>query len=372
MVRTGFVFDERYLWHDPGDAALVMAPGPFVEPYRHIENADAKRRLHNLLIASGLIDRLQRIKPRAATDEEILRVHTPAYLARIKRLSAEGGGEAGFNARFGAGGFEIAALAAGGVIAAVEAVLARTVRNAYALVRPPGHHAEADRGLGFCIFGNCAIAGRHALAAHGLERIAFVDWDVHAGNGTQAVFYDDPRALTISIHQERAFAAVTGDAEEIGEGAGKGYNLNVPLPAGCGDGAYRYAFERIVLPALHTYRPQLIIVPCGFDAGIFDPLARMMLHSDAFRALAQMVLCAADELCHGRLVLAHEGGYCPATVPFFGLAVIEALVGERTEVVDPFVAIHAKAPGQALQPHQRELIDRLAVQAERTRAACWH
>ncbi len=371
MARTGLIFDERYLWHDPGNAALVMQPGPYVEPYRHIENADVKRRLHNLLVVSGLLDQLASIAPRAATDEELLYVHTPEYLARIKRMSAEGGGEAGFNARFGAGGFEIAALAAGGVIRAVDAVLSGEVRNAYALVRPPGHHAEADRGLGFCIFANCAIAGHHVLAAHGLDRIAFVDWDVHAGNGTQAAFYRDRRALTISIHQERAFAAVTGDADEIGEGEGAGFNLNIPLPAGCGEGAYRHAFERIVLPALEAYRPQLIIVPCGFDAGMFDPLARMMLHSDAFRALAQMIVDSAERLCEGRLVLAHEGGYCPATVPFHGLAVIETLAGERTAVVDPLVAAHAKAPGQALQPHQREWIDRLAMQAERVRAEHW-
>jgi acetoin utilization deacetylase AcuC-like enzyme len=348
-----------------------MAPGPFVEPYRHIENPDPKRRFYNLLAVSGLLDRLVRIAPRRATDNELLRVHTPTHLDRVKTLSAGNGGDTGVNARIAAGGFEIAALSAGGAITAVEAVLDGTVRNAYVLTRPPGHHAEPDRGMGFCIFANGAIAARHALATQRVGRIAFVDWDVHHGNGTQRAFYDDPRVLTISIHQEQCFPPDQGGIEEIGVGPGTGYNLNIPLPPGCGEGAYRRVFERIVLPALNAFAPDLIFVISGYDAGIFDPLGRMMLHAGAFRRLGEIIREASDSLCRGRLILLHEGGYCPATVPFFALAVLEELAGVHTGVVDPLYERHRIAAGQALQPHQSALIDTLAETAESIRATHW-
>ena len=356
-MTTGFVFHELYLWHDTGSAASWAPPGPFVQPEPHVENPETKRRLKNLLEVSGLADHLVEIKPRPATEAEVLRFHTPDYLDRIKRLSAAGGGEAGRDTPFGPGGYEIALLAAGGVICAVDAVLDGTVDNVYALVRPPGHHAEAGEGIGFCIFGNVAIAALHARAARGIERIATVDWDVHFGNGTQSAFYGDAGVLTISIHQE----CPNGAMDETGEGAGVGCNLNVPLPAGSGDGAYRAVIDRVVAPALRRYRPELIIIPCGLDANMYDPLGRMMVTSEAYRVMTSSLMELAGELCGGHLVVAHEGGYSSAYVPYCGLAIIEALSGVRTAVEDPFHDSGTAALSNRVYPHQEDVIAAAAL-----------
>jgi acetoin utilization deacetylase AcuC-like enzyme len=350
--KTGFLFHERYLWHDTRAAAGFIPAGGMVEPDRHAENPDTKRRLRNLLEVSGLLDRLVALKPREASEDEVLRVHTRAHLERVKKLSAENGGDAGVLAPFGPGSYEIALLAAGGVIAAVDAVLERRVDNVYALVRPPGHHAEPDQGMGFCIFSNVAIAAKHAREARGLARVAVVDWDVHHGNGTEAAFYADPSVLTISVHQDNYFPAGRGKLEDVGEGAGRGYALNLPLPPGSGHGAYEAAFARVVAPALRRFRPELILVASGFDGGAMDPLGRMLATSATFRSLARTLLECARELCDGRLVLAHEGGYSTAHVPFCGLAVLEELSGIATGVEDPFLEFFMAIGGQELQPHQ--------------------
>jgi acetoin utilization deacetylase AcuC-like enzyme len=356
--RTGFVCHELYMWHNTGNYAGIMPYGNPVQPYEHAENPETKRRFRNLVEVSGLLEHLVSLAPRAATEEEILRFHTRAHLEKVRELSAGIGGDAGPFTPLGRGSFEIAMLSAGGVLAALEAILERRVDNAYALVRPPGHHALADMGMGFCLFGNAAIAGFHAFATYGLQRIAFVDWDVHHGNGTQSAFWEDPRALTISVHQDNCFPPDSGHVHERGAGAGEGFCINVPLPPGSGTGAYEAAWDRIVLPALRAYRPQLIIVPSGFDAGAYDPLGRMQMHGGGYRALTQRMVAVAAELCEGRLLLCHEGGYHAPTVPFYGLAVLEELCGRRSGVDDPFEPIMAGLGGQALQPHQAEAIER--------------
>ncbi len=360
-MATGFVYHELYMWHVTGQFAGVMPYGNGVEPYEHAENEGTKRRFRNLLEVSGLLKQLTAIEPRPVTDEEILRVHTRAHLDKLRSLKDELLCDPGMLTPMGRGSFEIIQLSAGGVIAAVDAVMSGQVRNAYALVRPPGHHAMPELAMGFCFVCNSAIAGRHAMTQHGLSRVAFVDWDVHHGNGTQAAFYDDPRGLTISIHQDRCFPPDSGHLDERGEGDGKGYNLNIPLPPGSGVGAYEYAFEQVVIPALHAYRPELIIVPSGFDAGGWDPLGRNMMTSEGFRTLTGMLMAAADTLCDGRLVMCHEGGYNGSTVPFFGLAVMEQLSGIRTPIADPFQPLLGGLGGQELQPHQQVAIDAAAA-----------
>lgn len=368
MTKTALVWNERYMWHNTGNAAGIMPCGIDVEPYQHVENPDTKRRIKNLLDATGLAKALVDIADRPATDEEILRVHTGEYLARLNALNASGG-DAGMFTPMGRGSLDIARLAAGGVLALVDAVIDGEVNNGYALVRPPGHHAVADQGMGFCLLCNGAIAGRHALERRGLSRIAYVDWDVHHGNGTQEAFWRDPRALTISVHQDRCFPPDSGDMEDIGAGEGEGFNLNLPLPAGCGVGAYLALFQRVVVPALEAYRPELIIVPCGFDAGVYDPLGRQMMTSAGYAELTRMIMAAADRLCNGRLVLCHEGGYNASTVPYHGLAVIETLSGVDSGMADPFAAIHAAIPGQALQPHQGAVIDSSEALLQQLRTA---
>jgi acetoin utilization deacetylase AcuC-like enzyme len=365
--RTGFVWHELYMWHDTGTYAGVLPSGHgILEPEENTENAATKRRFKNLLDVTGLTEQLAPIRPRRATHEELRRVHTADYIAAIERMSASGGGDARMDTPyghtpFGPGGFDIAALAAGGTIAAAEAILDGAVRNAYALVRPIGHHAEPDRGLGFCIFNNGAIAARHLMQARGVGRIAIVDWDVHHGNGAQRIFWTEREVLTISIHQDRVFPPGSGMLDEVGAGDGQGHNLNIPLPPGSGVGAYLAAFERVVVPALERFRPDFIIAPCGFDGGAFDVLGRMMLHSEGFRAITTMVMKAADRLCGGRLLLCHEGGYHKASVPFLGLAVIEALSGLSAGLEDPWMPVFAHLGQQELQPHQ----DALICQAER-------
>ena len=355
-MTTGFVFHELYLWHNTGNLAGVMPYGNPVEPYTHAESPDTKRRIRSLMEVTGLLAELEPIAPRAATEAELLRVHTPAHVAHIRALNDCLGVDAGVFTPMGRGSFDIALLAAGGVIEAVDAVLDGRVDNAYALVRPPGHHAMPELAMGFCIFGNAAIAGRHALAVRGLHRIVFVDFDVHHGNGTQSAFYSDPRALTISIHQDRCFPQNTGFMHENGDGAGLGFNINVPLPPGSGVGAYEAVFDRIVLPALEKFRPELIIAPTGFDVGAYDPLGRQMMTSAAYRALTLRLRAFAEDCCAGRLVMCHEGGYSAPTVPFFAHAVVEALAGIDVGLIDPFQAILGGLGQQELQPHQDALI----------------
>ena len=360
-MATGFLYHELYMWHVTGPFAGVMPYGNGVEPYEHAENESTKRRFRNLLEVSGLLKQLTQLEPRPATDEEILRVHTREHLEKLRSLKDELLVDPGMLTPMGRGSFEIMLLSAGGVLTAVDAVLDGTLNNAYALVRPPGHHALPDLAMGFCFFCNSAIAGRHALESRGLDRVAFVDWDVHHGNGTQAAFWDDPRGLTISIHQDNCFPPDSGHLTERGEGAGEGYNINIPLPPGSGVGAYESAFDRVVVPALQAYRPDLIIVPSGFDAGGWDPLGRNMMTSEGYRSLTAKMMAVADEVCGGRLVLCHEGGYNGSTVPFFGLAVMEQLSGIRTGTEDPFQPLLGGLGGQDLQPHQTAVIDQAAA-----------
>jgi acetoin utilization deacetylase AcuC-like enzyme len=365
-MGTGFLWHERYMWHNTGRASgpfLSDASGWLEPDWRHTENSDTKRRMRNLLDVSGLLDQLVRVDPRPATVEELTRFHTPAYVERIRALSAAGGGEGDDPTTVvGRGSYEVALLAAGGVIAAVDAVLDGVVDNIYALVRPAGHHALPEVAMGFCLFGNVAVAAHHARQVRGLERVAVVDWDVHHGNGTQAAFYDDPSVLTISVHQDNCFPPGSGLVEETGSGAGEGYNINVPLPPGSGDGAYLATFEQVVVPALERFGPELVIVASGFDPSAMDPLGRMMVSPDGFGRMAGLVKDAAERLCDGRLVLAHEGGYSAELVPFCGLAVMEVLSGIETEVRDSILQVFPAHMGQQeLQPHQAALIERVAA-----------
>ena len=361
LMVTGLAWDERCMWHDTGVYFGPHEGNMWVEPFEHPENAQSKRRIKNLLDASGLNDYLTTVDFRPASETDVLKVHTHEYFEDVRKISDAGGGNLARRlgaTRIGPGGLNLALLAAGGAIGAVKVVLDGIVNNAYALVRPPGHHAEPGEAMGFCVFSNAAMAAMYALEERGLDRVALVDWDVHHGNGTQAVFWQDPRALTISIHQDNCFPPGSGGVEQNGAGDGVGTVINIPLPPGSGEAAYLAAFDRVILPALSLYRPQLIIVPCGFDAGFHDPLGRMMLTSESFRKLAARIQSAAVELCDGKLVLTHEGGYAPHTVPFHCLAVLEQLSGTRTEVVDPYCHVAESEFSQNLLPHQEHAVAR--------------
>ncbi len=343
------------MWHDQGNNAGVL-PATFpVQPGRPYEAPETKRRLKNLLDACGMSDQLVNIPAQEATIQELLRTHSAEYLDRLQHLN-EVGGPAGMDAPVTPGSYDIARLAAGGCIAAVDAILDGRIANAYALVRPPGHHAEADTGKGFCLLNNGAIAAKHALEAGDVERVAIVDWDVHHGNGVQKIFWDDPAVLTISIHQELTFPPDSGGLDETGADSARGTNINIPLPPGSGWGAYEAAFQRVVIPAVRAFQPGLIIVASGYDAGFHDPLGRMLLHSGAFRHMTEMILEIANVCCDGRILVTHEGGYSEANVPFDALAVFEALSGIDSGVKDPFLDIFQPYPWQALQGHQEQVI----------------
>ena len=216
--------------------------------------------------------------------------------------------------------------------------------------------------MGFCLLANVALAAEAVRSRHQLERIAIVDWDVHHGNGTQAIFYERPDVLTVSVHQDRCFPFGYSGEDERGRGAGQGYNYNIPLLAGGGHDSYLYAFERIVVPVLDRYRPQLILVASGLDANAVDPLARMQLHSETFRDLTRMLMEVADRHSRGRLVAVHEGGYAEAYVPFCGHAIVEQLAGERLGVEDPILEpTRLQQPGERFNDFQRRLLDELAA-----------
>lgn len=361
-MKSGYVWHELYGWWDMGSGGLAPAdPRKGLQPLSHWAHPDTKRRLHELVAVSGMLDRLTRIEPRKVSEEELLRVHRHEHIDRIRRESdTPKGGDAGDgNSPFGAGGYEIARLSAGGAVALVDAVVTGEVDNGYAVINPPGHHARTDRGMGFCVFNNVAVAVKHAREALGVERVAVVDWDVHHGNGTQEIFWEDPNVLTISVHQERCFPTDTGFVEERGGGAGVGFAVNVPLAPGAGHHAYLYAMDEIVLPALYDFEPQLIVVASGFDASVHDPLARQMVTSHTFAELTRRMLDVAAKVCEGKLALMQEGGYSPHYVPFCGAAVISTLLGTEP-LPDPYLAVTAGARGFEMEPHQRVEIDSMA------------
>ncbi|MDX2277328.1 MAG: class II histone deacetylase [Hyphomonadaceae bacterium] len=356
MSKTGLVWEERFVWHDPGSLAVLFG-SPYIQYGEGVsESPESKRRIRNLLDVVGVADRLHRVRAREATREEICRCHDEAYVDRVASLSAGDGGLVGPAAWIGRGGFAHAALSAGGAITAVDAVLKGEVDNIYALVRPPGHHAGRAMGGGLCIFNNVAIAVRHAQATHNVKRVAIVDWDAHHGNGTQDIFWDDPSVLTISLHQKGAYPGSADSVTDIGAGAGAGYNINVPFPPGTGTGAYLQAFEEVVAPALTAFRPDLILVASGFDAGYMDFSARLMVHAEGFREMTRRVKAMADAHCKGRLVLCHEGGYSLHHAPFLGLAVLEELCGWRSGVEDPLKDFVMHWDGHDVQPHQAAVI----------------
>jgi len=362
-MATGWLWEERYAWHDAGiwNDIGTMTPKAYAQPERAFENPETKRRFRNLLDVTGVLDKLVPLRARAATDEEILRVHTPAHLAHVRALGATGG-DAGDGTAMGRFGDEIAALAAGGSIVAADAVLDGAVDNAYALVRPPGHHAEPERAMGFCVFSNIGIAIRHAQQARGAGRVAVVDWDVHHGNGTETVFLSDPSVLAISLHQDEHYPPGRGRVDVVGEGEARGTNLNIPLPPGGGIAAYGYAFERVVIPALRAFRPELIVVASGFDASSYDPLGRMDLDAGDFRQLTAALMEVAAEVCDGRLLMSHEGGYSSFYVPYCGLAVIEQMSGHTSDVDFSLVAPDGHRSGpRKLEQHEHDAVERAAA-----------
>jgi len=292
--RTGFVYHERFLDHKTG-------PG-------HPERPERLQSIVSHLGQVKLAPILEPIPIEPASEEWISKVHTPAHIRFVRERCLRGGLLDQGDTPVSKESYEVALLAAGGVIAAVEAVLIGSLDNAFCAVRPPGHHATRAESMGFCLFNNAAIGARFARAAHGLSRVAIIDWDVHHGNGTQEIFYEDKSVLYISTHQY-PFYPGTGSRTETGSGEGEGCTLNIPMNAGCGEKEYLDAFEGEILPALDRYRPELIIISAGFDAHRDDPLADINLTEESFSRLTALVSESAARNCDGRIVSILEGGY---------------------------------------------------------------
>lgn len=361
MTRpTAFLHDERTFWHGGGDYVLTIPVGGLVQPGGSLpESPETKRRLVNLMRVTGLMDALDARSAREASREELLRVHPAHYLDAFKAASDDKGGELGLRTPFLRGGYEIAALSAGLATEALRCTLRGDVARAYALSRPPGHHCMPDWPNGFCLMANIAIAIRAAQAEGRARRLAVVDWDVHHGNGTEAIFLDDPDVLTISLHQENNYPLDTGAADVRGAGDS---NLNIPLPPGCGQATYREAMERLVLPALRRHEPEAIIVACGYDASAVDPIAQMLLGAEAYGEMTAMLGALADEICEGRLVLVHEGGYSELHVPFCGHAAIATLAGSPITAPDPLRdTIRARQPAARWVNHVSAWLGELAA-----------
>ncbi len=286
----------------------------------HPERPERLRAIAARIEDSGLKESLVKVTPERLELDVLERVHRREYINRVTTLATEGGGLLDPDTVVSPHSDEVARLSAGGAVAAASAVLSKQHRAAFAVIRPPGHHALPARGMGFCLFNNVAIAASVSREQFGLSRICIVDWDVHHGNGTQEVFYRNRSVLFISTHQEFWYPG-TGAIEETGEGDGGGFTINIPLPAGTGDQGYRLVFEEVILPVLDAFAPQLVLISAGYDGHFADPLGGMVLSASGFRTLAQFLVQAADRHQAG-LAAVLEGGY---SLPHLGHSVVATL-----------------------------------------------
>ena len=292
MRTVGLVVDPRFRQHDPG---------------RHHPESPERLRVLEELFATAYPD-VPRIGARAVLEEEVARVHASDLLRAVAASAGKPVTHFDADTSASAGSFEAAVLAAGAAIELADAVCAGAIDSGFAALRPPGHHAEHDRAMGFCLFNNVAIVARHLQAKRGLERVLILDWDVHHGNGTQHAFWHDPSVMYVSLHQF-PFYPGTGSPDEVGGGRGAGYTVNLPMRAGWGPPEYGAAFREVITPVALRFRPDFVLVSAGFDAHRDDPLASMMLDRDAFASMTDAMVALADECCGGKLALLLEGGY---------------------------------------------------------------
>lgn len=292
---TGFLYDAIYLKHDTGAG--------------HPERPERLTAIVDRLERKGVLEHLVRLKPAPASLEWITTVHTPEYVERVRKSCHAGARYVDTpDAPTSRDSYEVALYAVGGVQAAIDAVMEGKVRNAFCAIRPPGHHALKDKSMGFCLFNNVAIAAKYIQKKHKLGKVLIVDWDVHHGNGTQAMFYDDPTVFYFSTHQS-PFYPGTGSADEKGAGKGLGFTRNVPLAAGCGDAEYKKVFLEELKPAAAAFQPDFVLISAGFDSAKGDLLGRMNVTPEGYAELTRIVKDIAEQYCQGRLVTILEGGY---------------------------------------------------------------
>jgi acetoin utilization deacetylase AcuC-like enzyme len=329
-MATGLYYSPLYLQH--------VAPGHPESPARLVTAWAQLQRY-------GLLNDVIVAEPPPADLEDLERVHTPLHVRTVRAIAEDGGGWIDGDTFVAAASYDAARLAAGAAIAGCDAVLSGRQENAFALVRPPGHHALPDRAMGFCLFNNVAVAAAWARARGGAERVLIVDFDVHHGNGTQDTFYDRADVVLFSTHQFPLYPG-TGRLAETGAGAGTGYSVNLPLPPGCGDAVYARAFDEVLAPLARRWRPDLILVSAGYDAHWSDPLANMRLTVDGYVGLVERLCALARELCDGRLVALLEGGYNLGAVAASVVATCQVLSGQAP-IGDPLGAPPSAPPPSA-------------------------
>lgn len=309
---TSIVYHPVYLMH---------------ETHEHPERKERLIAIMERIEEEGL--NLNRIEPRPASLDEIEAVHSRRYIEQVRSICERGGGRLDIDTVLSKDSYDVALMAAGGVCAGVDHVMKKP-EPVFALVRPPGHHATPHRGMGFCVFNNVAIGARYAQS-RGLKKVLIVDWDVHHGNGTQAVFYEDESVLFFSTHQHPHYPG-TGRVTEVGDGKGKGFTVNVPLPPGVDDSGYMAVYKEILVPIADEFRPDIVFVSAGFDPHQMDPLGGMRLTENGFGALAGLVKDIADRHAGGRLVASLEGGYRLETLSESVVSVLRAFQGDVPEV----------------------------------------
>ena len=317
--RVGLVYDPVFLTHDTGS---------------HPENLQRLTASMALIEETKLKERLILLPPRAAAKDELYMVHAKEYVTKVENLVSAGGVYLDADTIASAGSYKAALFACGGVLTAVEAVMSKQVNSAFALVRPPGHHAMCWHAMGFCIFNNIAVAAKYLRANYSnIQRILIVDFDVHHGNGTQDTFYTDPNILYFSSHQYHLFPG-TGNLNEIGAKGGEGYTVNVPLLAGWGDEEYQTVYEEILAPIARRFEPDIILVSAGYDAHWADNISLMRMSISGFARIVEIIRTLANILCNGRLVLALEGGYHQQALALSIAATLKTLLGDP-EISDP-------------------------------------
>ncbi len=315
--QLGLLIDDIYLLHEPGS--------------RHPESPARLRAIQEALEASGALARWRRIEPRPARVDELELIHHPSLLEHIERAARRAPAYLDPDTVVSSDSYRTALFAAGGVLECTEAICSGELRRAFAFVRPPGHHAEPDKAMGFCLFNNVALAAAYARVEHKVDRVAIIDIDLHHGNGTQACFYDDPHVLYVSSHQF-PFYPGTGNYHEVGVREGTGYTVNLPMPRGSGDESMVPIYSQIVGPILEQYGPQLVLVSAGFDAHFKDPLGGLRVTPVGFGSAAASLILAADACCAGKICFVLEGGYNCEALQTCTRAVMEQMEAERPEV----------------------------------------